>query len=37
MDILDPPAVPAPPAPPPKGIGFHVKEAKARYRTRAGQ
>ena len=32
MDILDPPAPPEPP--PKKGIGFHVKEAKARYQTR---
>ena len=31
MDIIDPPALPAPPK---KDIGFHVKEAKARYRTR---
>ena len=31
MDIIDPPALPEPPT---KGIGFHVKEAKARYRTR---
>ena len=33
MDILDPPAVPAPPK---KDIGYHVKETKARYRTRPG-
>ena len=32
MDILDPPVLPEPP--PKKGIGFHVKEATARYRTR---
>ena len=31
MDIIDPPALPAPPK---KDIGFHVKETKARYRTR---
>ena len=31
MDLIDPPALPAPPK---KDIGFHVKEAKARYRTR---
>lgn len=31
MDIIDPPALPEPPK---KGIGFHLKEAKARYRTR---
>jgi hypothetical protein len=31
MDIIDPSALPAPPK---KGIGFNVKEAKARYRTR---
>jgi len=36
MDILDPPALPAPPDLPKKDIGFHVKESKARYRTRAG-
>ena len=34
MDIIDPPALPAPPEPPKKDIGFHVKETKARYRTR---
>lgn len=33
MDIIDPPALPAPPK---KDIGFHVKESKARYRTRPG-
>lgn len=31
MDIIDPPALPEPPK---KEIGFKVKEAKARYRTR---
>ena len=31
MDIIDPPALPEPPK---KGIGFQVKEAKARYRIR---
>ena len=30
MDIIDPPALPAPPK---KDIGFHVKESKARYRV----
>ena len=34
MDIIDPPALPAPPEPPKKDIGFHVKETKALYRTR---
>ncbi len=33
MDIIDPPALPAPPK---KDIGYHVKETKARYRTRPG-
>ena len=33
MDIIDPPALPAPPK---KDIGYHVKESKARYRTRPG-
>ncbi len=33
MDIIDPPALPAPPK---KDIGFHVKESKERYRTRPG-
>jgi len=32
MDIIDPPALPAPPK---KGIGFQVKEARARYRIHA--
>ena len=31
MDIIDPPALPEPPK---KEIGFHVKETRARYRTR---
>jgi phage regulator Rha-like protein len=31
LDLIDPPALPEPPK---KDIGFHVKEAKARYRTR---
>jgi hypothetical protein len=31
MDIIDPPALPVPPK---KGIGFHVKESRARYRIR---
>jgi len=35
MDIIDPPALPEPP--PKKGIGFQVKEAKARYRIRAAR
>lgn len=34
MDIIDPPALPEPPSPPKKGIGFQVKQAKARYRVR---
>jgi phage regulator Rha-like protein len=34
MDIIDPPALPAPSK---KGIGFHVKEAKARYRARTSR
>ena len=34
MDIIDPPALPDPPKPPKKGIGFQVKDAKARYRAR---
>lgn len=33
MDIIDPPALPEPPK---KDIGYHVKESKARYRTRPG-
>lgn len=33
MDIIDPPARPVPP---PKRIGFQVKEGRARYRTRLG-
>lgn len=35
MDIIDPP--PPPPEPPKKEIGFHVKEAKGRYRVRTGR
>ena len=31
MDIIEPPALPAPPK---KDIGYHVKESKTRYRTR---
>jgi hypothetical protein len=31
MDVIDPPALPAPPR---KSIGFHVKERPARYHTR---
>src|SRR5437867_9474823 len=33
MDIIDPPALPAPPK---QDIGFRVKETKARYRIRPG-
>jgi hypothetical protein len=32
MDIIDPPALPAPP--PKKGIGYQVKEARGRYGVR---
>jgi len=32
MDIIDPPVLPEPPK---KHIGYHVKEAKGRYRIRA--
>jgi len=35
MDIIDAPALPEPP--PKKGIGFHVKEARAHYRRRASR
>jgi hypothetical protein len=34
MDIIDPPALPEPPKPTKKSIGFQVKDAKARYRAR---
>ena len=34
MDIIDPPALPEPPKPRKKDIGFQVKDSKARYRAR---
>ena len=35
MDIIDPPALPEPP--PKKGVGFHIREGRGRYRIRAGR
>ncbi len=34
LDLIDPPAHPAPPPPPPRKIGFSVKESPAKYATR---
>jgi phage regulator Rha-like protein len=35
MDIIDPPALPEPP--PTKGVGFHIRESRGRYRFRASR